>query len=211
MPAKVKIIEEEEENNDYNEEYDDEPTEYFNNKKKNKIINEFPDIKTLRVTTLNKINKFIKNKKISEQIEAGIMKFTNKTCTKKICYEAIYQLKSNNLIANMDPDSQIANTKFIDRILKKKLKFGGVIITDYETIAFMKPQEIFPEKWADEENRKKIKEDKSTNLATTDAYPCPECKARRASVSPPIQIRSADEPMTVYVTCLNCNHVSRIN
>ena len=200
-----------EEDENYDEEYNDAKEEHFNNKKKTKIENDFPLMKDLRVETIERINKFIKNEKISKTIELGIFKFTQNTCSKKICYQAIYKSKSNILISNMDSESSIKNVKFIDRILKKKLMFNGVKMKDYRVIAFMKPQELFPEMWINEEHKKKIREDKGKNLATTDAYPCPECKVKRASVSPPIQIRSADEPMTVYVTCLNCGHVLRIN
>lgn len=112
----------------------------------------------------------------------------------------------------MDPNSQIKNIKFVDRILNKTLTFNGIKLNDYETIAFMKPQEIFPEKWKKIIQKKIIREDKITNIATTDAYVCPLCKGKKARASAPKQIRSADEPMTAWVTCAmeDCGHTWRI-
>lgn len=41
--------------------------------------------------------------------------------------------------------------------------------------------------------------------ATTDAFRCGKCGQRRCSYYQ-MQTRSADEPMTTFVTCLNCNN-----
>ena len=41
--------------------------------------------------------------------------------------------------------------------------------------------------------------------ATTDQFKCGKCKFRKAKYYQ-MQTRSADEPMTTFVTCLNCNH-----
>ena len=196
--------------NDYDEKYDEEQIEYFNNKKKSKLANNFPSIKILRAEILKKIDKFIDNKEISKQIEKGIIKYVNKTCTKQICYEAIYRSKSTMLISNMNPESSIGNTKFVYRILNNKLRYNQKKIIDYEVLAFMKPQEIFPERWEKEIHKKKIRIDKMTNIATTDAFPCPVCRARKARTSAPAQIRSADEPMTCWIDCVECKHTWRI-
>lgn len=41
--------------------------------------------------------------------------------------------------------------------------------------------------------------------AETDAFQCGKCKQRRTMYYQ-MQTRSADEPMTTFVTCLNCNN-----
>jgi transcription elongation factor S-II len=41
--------------------------------------------------------------------------------------------------------------------------------------------------------------------ASTDMYICPKCRSRKATFYT-LQIRSADEPETVFVTCLDCKH-----
>jgi DNA-directed RNA polymerase subunit M/transcription elongation factor TFIIS len=55
--------------------------------------------------------------------------------------------------------------------------------------------------------------DKHTNIllqlgkmeATTDQFVCGKCKSRKCSYYQ-LQTRSADEPMTTFVTCTNCNN-----
>jgi DNA-directed RNA polymerase subunit M/transcription elongation factor TFIIS len=189
----------------------DENEEYVNSKRKNKLINEFSSIVSIRKKAYNQLFKYIKNKAICKKIELGIIRYTNKMCTKKICYQAIYSGKLRDLIANINPDSSIGNKNLIKNILDKNLVYQEKPLENYDDIPFMKPEELFPDRWMQQQNRKKIKEDKLKNIATSDAYPCGRCKKSRASVSPPVQLRSSDEPMTVFVTCLECGLVFKIN
>ena len=76
---------------------------------------------------------------------------------------------------------------------------------DLSNIAFMSYQEIFPEHWKqllDEKYKREmaIYEDKPE--AMTDAFKCRKCGSRSTSYYE-VQTRSADEPMTVFCTCLN--------
>lgn len=41
--------------------------------------------------------------------------------------------------------------------------------------------------------------------ASTDAFQCSKCKERKCTYYQ-MQTRSADEPMTTFVTCVNCNN-----
>ncbi|GHP06944.1 hypothetical protein PPROV_000568800 [Pycnococcus provasolii] len=43
------------------------------------------------------------------------------------------------------------------------------------------------------------------NVATTDAFKCGKCGKRKCAYTQ-AQTRSADEPMTTFVTCMNCNN-----
>ena len=74
------------------------------------------------------------------------------------------------------------------------------------TIAFMTHHEMLPEKWAEMIRVKSIR-DKSkfeTNLeATTDTFTCRKCKSKKCSYYQ-MQTRSADEPMTIFIICLEC-------
>lgn len=75
-----------------------------------------------------------------------------------------------------------------------------------QQVAFMTHQEFCPEKW-DGLIQQKLKRDASkfvTNVqASTDVYQCRRCKSRKCVFSEQ-QIRSADESMTIFVTCLDC-------
>ena len=74
-------------------------------------------------------------------------------------------------------------------------------------MAFKTNQELYPEKW------NKIIEDKKLRLenkyfpkieASTDNFNCRKCKSNQCTYYQ-LQTRSADEPMTTFVTCIKCN------
>jgi transcription elongation factor S-II len=75
-----------------------------------------------------------------------------------------------------------------------------------QNIAFMTHQEMNPHHWRPL-IEKKIKRDSSkfqNNLqATTDMFTCKKCKSKRCSHYE-LQTRSADEPATIFITCLDC-------
>jgi len=75
-----------------------------------------------------------------------------------------------------------------------------------QALAFMTHQEFNPEQWK-ELIDKKIKRDASkytTNIeASTDIFMCPKCKSKKCTYYE-LQTRSADEPSTIFVTCLEC-------
>lgn len=72
--------------------------------------------------------------------------------------------------------------------------------------AFMTHQEMRPNQWNDLiEIKMKRDESKYVNRveASTDIYQCRKCKSRKCTYYS-AQIRSADEPMTVFISCLDC-------
>jgi transcription elongation factor S-II len=75
-----------------------------------------------------------------------------------------------------------------------------------QSIAFMTHQELDPSHWRILIDRK-IKRDASkysNNIqASTDMFTCKKCKSKRCTYYE-LQTRSADEPATIFVTCLDC-------
>ena len=73
-------------------------------------------------------------------------------------------------------------------------------------LAFMSHHEMLPEKW-DELIKAKSIRDKSKfeqNIeAMTDTFTCRKCKSKKCSYYQQ-QVRSSDEPMTIFVQCLQC-------
>ena len=73
-------------------------------------------------------------------------------------------------------------------------------------IAFMTHQEFCPEKW-EPLIQAKIKRDKNkfeVNIeAATDTFKCRKCRSTKTTYYQ-MQTRSADEPMTTFVTCIDC-------
>jgi transcription elongation factor S-II len=75
-----------------------------------------------------------------------------------------------------------------------------------QTLAFMTHQEMNPQHWHSLIERK-MKRDASkfnTNIqASTDMFTCKKCRSKRCTYYE-LQTRSADEPATIFVTCLDC-------
>jgi transcription elongation factor S-II len=72
----------------------------------------------------------------------------------------------------------------------------------------MTPQEMFPELWETVYQKVAIRQLRreatvQVENAPEGAHTCGRCKSRK-TVYTAKQIRSADEPMTVFVTCLQC-------
>lgn len=86
----------------------------------------------------------------------------------------------------------------IETVNSKKIKI--------HEIAFMTHQEMRPAKWKKLIDDKKIRdENKYTPKieASTDNFTCWKCKSKKCTYYQ-LQTRSADEPMTTFVTCLSC-------
>jgi len=93
------------------------------------------------------------------------------------------------------------NLKNVD--LVEQVKTGEITP---QTLAFMTHQELNPGRWS-KLIEQKIKRDASkftTNVqASTDMFTCKKCRSKKCTYYE-LQTRSADEPATIFVTCLNC-------
>ena len=96
---------------------------------------------------------------------------------------------------NLDATSRINNMTFRPAVLQ------GLI--NPKVIAFLSPDQMHPESWAPVLNKIKFRESAETNMATTDVYVCAKCGERKAKVTE-LQLRGADEPCTLFITCLVC-------
>ena len=143
--------------------------------------------------------KIIKDKKKSEELENSIFKYTNEYCDSSdmtLYIENIYLDKFNDIYENIN--NHIKNNYLLNEILNNKnFKIN--------TIPYMRANELFPDNWKDIEARLKLIEEKKKNMATTDIFTCKKCKNNRCTVHQ-MQTRSADEPMTTFVTCIVCNN-----
>lgn len=77
-----------------------------------------------------------------------------------------------------------------------------------QTYVFMTHQEMNPERWSELLKKKNIIDANkyTTNIeASTDLFTCPKpkCRSRRCTYYT-LQVRSADEPESVFITCLDC-------
>ena len=165
----------------------------------NRKIND-PD--GFRENVVNKLNTILNNKKICENLEKGIYNYTLKVCEDKNLlkkwtnesFVLLYIEKLRTLIINLKDNDLLAN------ILSKELKAHEFV--------YMSHQELRPELWERLIEEKKIKdENKYTPKieASTDNFICGKCKSKKCTYYQ-LQTRSADEPMTTFVTCLDCGN-----
>jgi hypothetical protein len=109
----------------------------------------------------------------------------------------IYTNRAMSIYSNLTP-SVIGNKSLIERVTS-----GALQLVDVAQLDCFK---LFPEKWQDliDENIKREQILINALLqAATDQFVCPRCKARKANYVQ-VQTRSADEPMTTFITCLEC-------
>ena len=161
-----------------------------------------------RNNTVDKLNTYINDISLSRKFEQSIF---NYVITKSIkcnitrtwdnnIFKNIYIFKIIGLYNNLNKDSYVNNKSFIDRIKNKEIT--------PQNIMKLHLYDINPDNWKELIN-KKIKSDKIKNdlkpNAMTNLYKCGRCKSRECSYYE-VQTRSADEPMTQFITCLNCNN-----
>ena len=88
----------------------------------------------------------------------------------------------------------------------EQLKKNDIISTE---LAFKKNEELYPELWNKiiETTKKTIENKYFPKIkASTDKFKCGKCKKKECTYYQ-LQTRSADEPMTTFVTCIHCgNH-----
>ena len=157
-----------------------------------------PDI--FRDKIRQRLSAIIDSEKIVKNIEKGIYNYTVKEATKKNLvkkwdnpyFVIIYKDRLRTVFINLQ------QSDIIDRIKSKNIK--------PHEIAFMTHQEISPLKW---NKLLEIKKQHEDNLyspkidANTDDFTCRKCKSKKCSYYQ-LQTRSADEPMTTYVSCHEC-------
>jgi DNA-directed RNA polymerase subunit M/transcription elongation factor TFIIS len=145
-------------------------------------------------------------KLLTQNIEKGIYNKTiefsdNKNIPKKwdnSTFMSMYRVYSIEVYTNLDTESYIQNKRLFERLLNKE--FDG-----YE-LATMESHYLFPEHWKpyiDEKSKRDRTLYEINKEMATDVYKCGRCKKRQCSFYQ-LQTRSADEPMTTFVTCINC-------
>lgn len=149
-----------------------------------------------RSKSIGELNTVIKNIIYAMEIEAGIFEYCLvyivENCLDDIMFRSTYQYKIDDIIKNIK-----MNPEILEHISRKELKPC--------MLAYLKPSQLFPEKWDKLLAKKQLKEKTENNLPTTDLYKCYKCDQRRCTLRF-LQTRSSDEPMTIFVTCCNCHN-----
>ena len=157
---------------------------------------------TFRKNIANSINRYCKDEKKSKHLEIGIYNYTiNEAKNRKIVkkwdnpyFTQIYTDRVKTILKNLKISEKLLNT-----LLNSKKP---------HEIAFMTHQEMNTDKWQSiiDEKMKRDKSRYETRMeASTDTFTCRRCKSKECTYYQ-MQTRSADEPMTTFVTCINCNN-----
>lgn len=164
------------------------------------FLRQIEDSSLFRNKIIDFFDKKIQNKNISENLEKGIYNYTLTQCdTKNLIkkwsnnqFVLIYIQKIKSIIFNLD------NENLFNKLINKEIKAHELV--------FMNHQELRPDIWNILIEEKKIKDENKFSPkieASTDDFTCFKCKSNKCTFYQ-LQTRSADEPMTTYVTCLNC-------
>ena len=165
-------------------------------------IRKIENPETFRANIREKLGKLFESEKHAINLEKGIHNWTLKEATNK----RVVKKWDNPFFVQIYIDhlrSIYINLK--DEKLIKMVNNGD--IKSHE-IAFMTHQEMCPEKWEVLIKAKSIRDKNKfeQNLeAATDTFKCRKCKSKKCTYYQ-MQTRSADEPMTIYVTCLDCGN-----
>ena len=145
----------------------------------------------------------------AKKIEEGLFTFVNEYCKKRAIpqgfksnvYVNLYVAKSRQLFHNLKKGTYIHNKQIRLLLQKNKLEYGK--------LAFYSYKELYPLNWKkynkDLEILNKDISDFNKDVQATDQFTCNKCKKNKCVYSQ-FQIRSSDEPMTSFITCLHCGH-----
>jgi len=157
-----------------------------------------------RPNMISKLATLLKDIDTAFKIEAGVFEFTLVYCATKNyianIMPAVYNDKIYELSQNLNPENLVQNKTLINAIQEGKI--------NPQMIAFLKPQDLHPQRWEALVKKANLREEKKKNLAVTDLYTCWKCKEKRCTVME-MQCRSSDEPMTKFITCTNCYTVMK--
>ena len=146
-----------------------------------------------------KINLILLDDKHSANLEKGIYNY------------AVKEASSRKVVKKWDNPHFVQI--YIDRVRSIYFNLNADVLDQLKSgtikphvIAFMTHQEMRPEKW-EKLIQDKIKRDKNkyetTIEAATDTFKCRKCHSNKCTYYQ-MQTRSADEPMTTFVTCIDC-------
>ena len=164
-------------------------------------LRKIDNVDSFRANVRQKLDAILHNEKNSSNLEKGVFNYALKEAE----YRKVVKKWDNKFFVQI----------YLDRLRSIFTNLKGEVLQQINdgtmkphVIAFMTHQELSPDKW-DEMIKAKIIRDKNkfetTIAASTDTFTCRKCKSKKCTYMQ-IQTRSADEPMTLYVTCIECGN-----
>ena len=145
-------------------------------------------------TTFYKIEQAIFKKSMETANKEEIRKTWNSQG-----FRDVYLAVSRRIMGNLSPSSYIQNKNLWSRYSANELTIDDIVRQNY--------LELCPERWQQMVDRQAKREQiqlEGDFSRATDKWICHGCKQRKCTYYE-LQTRSADEPMTIFIHCLNCN------
>ena len=160
------------------------------------------DPATTRKTLVSKLETLVEGENVAINIEKGIYNYTIEDATRKhlvkkwenVHFVEIYLTRYRTVFNNLKTSHYLQ-----EQLRKKRCK--------PHEIAFLSHYEMSPEKWEKliAEKRERDKNIYDVQQKIDSEFKCRRCKNNNCTYYQ-LQTRSADEPMTTFVSCLTCGN-----
>lgn len=171
------------------------------------------DLNPIRQMNIKILSKLKLPKSKILELEKEIFIYTITVCNQKSYipmwnndeFKQLYKNKSMNMYLNLDPSSYIKNENLLQNIKQSKITIKEIV--NCQTY------KLFPEKWQELIDEKIKQEEiirKNIQETYTDQFKCGRCRKRKTTYFQ-LQTRSADEPITTFITCMECGNKWKIN
>ena len=158
-----------------------------------------------RQSVTKRLDKIFDDSVIKINIEKGIFNSTIKVCKENLeplswnnaFFVKEYSKTARKVLANLTytPNTQQLIQRINDGLIKP------------EELATYTHEELYPDFWAKQKLKIMARHINTKPEQEHDGFfKCGKCKTYKTTYTQ-AQTRSADEPMTTFVTCLNCNNV----
>ena len=142
---------------------------------------------------VKELERCIYNASITEALDRHVTCHWNNSL-----FKHIYLTKIRHILGNIVPSSYVQNTKLLDEIRSGKYSIDA--ICSINTYA------LCNDRWRDFIHRRQQREKRElegNKAMATDQFLCMRCHKRECTYYE-MQTRSADEPMTIFIQCMNC-------
>ena len=159
------------------------------------------DPEAFRKNIKNKLLEKVKTEKNAVNLEKGIFNWTIKECTNR---KVVKKWENQYFVQIYLDKLKCVYFNLNEKILTKL--FNDEITS--QDIAFMTHQELDYDRWEKliQAKNKRTENKFETNIvASTDTFKCRKCHSKECTYYQ-MQTRSADEPMTTFVTCIKCDN-----
>lgn len=162
----------------------------FRENVKQVILSLLPELSEEEQTALEK-HMYLHSLQMAEKVDI-------RKSWKNVGFQTHYISICRRVIGNFSPNTYIKNKGVMERYKNNELTLEQIVNQNY--------YELFPEHWqvmVDRQAKKEKIQLEGDFSRATDRWLCMGCKQRKCTYYE-LQTRSADEPMTIFIQCLNC-------